>query len=446
MKNILIIAEYFAPNNIIAAIRVTKLAKYLKMERNYHVTVLTRKLYPHEVKDPILNKDIKYVDNYIAVGKDKKVQEITKTVQNYSNVTFSQNDANKSQKMRFGISTKNKLRKYLLNLRDWLRTEKFIHEAMKAIKETDKQFDVIISSFGPYSSAELGLNISKKYPKALWIMDMRDPFTKPFSTGRERRYYHRIARKVGEKADYFTAVSGPCASVYKQWGRDADIRIITNGFDRDDRAGLENGKKADLFKILYTGTIKRNRSDLTPLFRAVKELITEGKLKEEKICIEYAGFTYGLMLEAAKENNMQDFCKNYGFISRDESLRLQSEASLLLVASWNSTEETGILTGKVFEYLMQDKPLIALIAGQVGNSIFKEIIINANSGFLYEEVNKEADFINLKKYILKQYTLFENGEPLEYQPRLEYIEQFNWKNLALKFADIIESNKRTITM
>jgi len=431
MKNILIIAEYFAPNNIIAAIRVTKLAKYLKTVQNYHVTVLTRTLYPHELKDPILSRDIEYIDRYIAIGKKNKSERADKS-HTASLATFSGREK----------EVKSNLRKHLIKARDWVRTEKFIYEALNAIRKSDKRFDVIISSFGPNSSAILGLKISKRFPDAIWIMDMRDPFTKPFSTDKERRYYHRLASRIGQKADFFTGVSEPCTNVYKQWDRNTDIHIIENGFDRDDIAGIINENKSDIFRILYTGSIKRNRSDLTPLFRAVYELITEDKIKKETISIEYAGLTYGLMLEAAKECNMQDFCKDYGFVSRDESLRLQSEASLLLVASWNSSEETGILTGKVFEYLMQNKPLIALVAGEVGNSIFREIITNANSGFLYEEVNKETDFINLKEYILMQYTLFINDKKLKYEPNLGYIEQYNWKNLVIKFAKLIESNER----
>lgn len=433
MKNVLIIAEYFAPNNLIASIRVTKLAKYLKKEQNYHITVLTRKLYPHEVYDPVSSKDIKYVDHYIAVGK-----EINKA-QGNSSGTVSLAAASSVRKKEI----KSNFKIYLIQIRDWLRREKFIHDTLHAIKESDTQFDAIISSFGPYSCAKLGMKISKKFPNALWIMDMRDPITKPFAAEWNRRYHRGLAGRIAKRADYFTGVSEPCVSIYKQWRRDADIYVITNGFDRDDRAGLLYDKKSDLFKIIYTGTIKRNRNDLKPFFRALKELIAEGKINKDKICIEYAGFTYDLMHEAAKAFNMQGVCKNYGFVSRDESLRLQSEASLLLVASWNSNEETGILTGKMFEYLMQDKPLIALIAGEVGNSFFKEIVAGANSGFIYEEVNKEVDFRKLKEYIEKQYTHFMNDEPLEYHPNLEYIEQYNWKNLALKFANIIEAERKT---
>lgn len=67
MKNILIISEYFAPENIIAAIRPTKLAKYLKKTGKYHITVLTT-IKTSKTRDSILENDLQFVDDLINVN------------------------------------------------------------------------------------------------------------------------------------------------------------------------------------------------------------------------------------------------------------------------------------------------------------------------------------------------------------------------------------------
>ena len=48
------------------------------------------------------------------------------------------------------------------------------------------------------------------------------------------------------------------------------------------------------------------------------------------------------------------------------------------------------------------------------------------------------DYPNLKDYILDQYNRFIEEKPLKYNPNMEYIEQYNYKNLAKLFTNIIE--------
>jgi len=78
LKKIIIISECFAPNNKIAAIRTTKLAKYFKLKQNYNITVISRALRNDEIVDPILSEDLKYVDNHIIVGHSKYMKNLFK--------------------------------------------------------------------------------------------------------------------------------------------------------------------------------------------------------------------------------------------------------------------------------------------------------------------------------------------------------------------------------
>ena len=55
MKKILIICNYFAPDNTIAAVRITKIAKYLK-RYGYDIVVVAENRQ-ESIKDEILEKD-----------------------------------------------------------------------------------------------------------------------------------------------------------------------------------------------------------------------------------------------------------------------------------------------------------------------------------------------------------------------------------------------------
>ena len=284
----------------------------------------------------------------------------------------------------------------------------------------------------------IGLKIKKAAPHILWIMDVRDPFVKALTPKAKIKHLNKLAQEIGANADYFVGVTGPCVERFKQQGREADVRVVHNGFDRDDIIQRESDSISSFVRILYTGTITPIKDDFNPLFAALVDLITAGYVDSDKTRVEYAGKDYHLLHNTAARYGLQHICKNHGFVSRDLSLELQSECTILLMARWNNAGETEILSGKIFEYIMQDKPILALISGNLKDSKVKEIITNANSGFVYEEANKEEDFPRLKDFLLAHYRAFITGKSLEFSPDREYIEQFNWKNLAMKFADIIE--------
>ena len=150
MKHILVVFENFAPQNKISAIRLTKLVKYLKIEMNYQITVVTRKLAYDEIKDPLLGEDLKYVDEYIAVDypwvvfdmmpkrkrfRKKEDADIEKAV------LAKRNGRKKSLKMTAIM--------HYRAIRDKTRTKRHIKDAFSVIKSSLSKYDVMITSQGP---------------------------------------------------------------------------------------------------------------------------------------------------------------------------------------------------------------------------------------------------------------------------------------------------------
>jgi glycosyltransferase involved in cell wall biosynthesis len=276
-------------------------------------------------------------------------------------------------------------------------------------------------------------------------MDMRDPFIKQSTPKINAIQLRKLAKRIAEKADHFTGVNDSCVSIFRKHGRDKDISLITNGYDREEYIYEECNDKTDLLRILYTGTIfpAPDYYNFRPLFRAIAEFIKEGLMAADKIRVEYAGNEYHLLYEMAKSYSMQSICLNHGYVSRDIAMRLQSESSLLLSVSWyyKGETESGV-GGKTYEYLLRNKPILVLVAGNLKDSKFKEVIAKANCGFTYEEANDEADFSKMKNFILSHYHAIINNQPIEFKPNTEYIESFDWWNLAARFADIIEEKQK----
>ena len=90
MKKMVIVCNHFAPDNTIAAIRITKFAKYLQ-EHGYEVTVIAEHK-DDDIEDEILKKFC-YVAEYNARSANKEVEflmkrHIVKFEKAYGKITF----------------------------------------------------------------------------------------------------------------------------------------------------------------------------------------------------------------------------------------------------------------------------------------------------------------------------------------------------------------------
>lgn len=59
---------------------------------------------------------------------------------------------------------------------------------------------------------------------------------------------------------------------------------------------------------------------------------------------------------------------NHGYITRHESIQYQKFADGLLAFSYNSENSQGLITGKLFELIAVQKPIICIISGEKPNS------------------------------------------------------------------------------
>jgi hypothetical protein len=65
----------------------------------------------------------------------------------------------------------------------------------------------------------------------------------------------------------------------------------------------------------------------------------------------------------AEKYGLREVIDFRGGVRRQEALQIQQEADILLLLESNAPEARGVLTGKVFEYLMTDKPILLIGPG-----------------------------------------------------------------------------------
>ncbi len=129
---------------------------------------------------------------------------------------------------------------------------------------------------------------------------------------------------------------------------------IANGSDFDDFAGLEY-HRGDRFRITHTGSFFGKR-DPRPFLRA---LAGPGL---EDVVARFVGDFRSTDREWAAPLALGDRLELIPYVPRSRSLELQrdSDALLLLIPEAGGRGQ-GVLSGKVFEYLAAERPILAAV-------------------------------------------------------------------------------------
>lgn len=432
MKKILIISERFAPYFTIGAIRPTKIAKYFSPW--YEVTVLTSSKTGKI--DETLLKDLPCVSNLHVVGsnsRDMSLDENNRTRKTEATLTASLciRLVEKIKKYRRSVIFKPFIQLGII----WSQNS-FYRKGKKKTKElSQKNFDFIFSTFSTYSSHKLARILKSMSPSATWIADYRDPVYSPGISLFLKPWAKTFARRVTGKADIITAVSKGCLDNLFLDDHPRKV-VIPNGFDPNDISDIKYSMN-DKFTLSYLGGLYAGKRDLSPLFSVISELISENMLDINKIKIFYAGPSKSVFASQVGKYQLLNIADINDSIPRIEALRKQLGSHLLILATWNNAGEEGVVTGKFLEYMMMNRPIIALVSGNRKGSAVKSMMLEGNLGICYEEANKATDYTLLKNYVLKQYCHFTNNESLEFYPNQDYIQKFSYKNIAQEFINLL---------
>lgn len=445
---LLIVCEKFAPENTVGAIRMSKIAKYLKIDRNWSIDVITRS---RSIEDGM--GDAEYIDNFFYASEGALIKRIMALYKNYSTT-----ESYEKSKRELCEEIKSEERKNKLRIIDWFKSilatfyseitpRSYCRQAIKSIGKKYFKYDAIITSFGPESSHYIGRILKRKNPNLVWIADFRDPLAIGESTrGFLYLWAKSFSSRVCKDADCFTVASkGFTKCLNIKDNNKEKVRVITNGYDVDDFADLkieskkENGKNEKM-RFVYTGTLFSGSRDISVVFKALNELIHENRIQRSKIEIVYVGQHKTEFLRQYSLSGL-DVCVNArDVIPRKEALELQMSADILLVAAWNTVDYQGSLPLKIYEYLYVGKPIVCCVCGSAGDSEIKSIITKCNAGFCYEEARKEQDYIELKDTLLKYYHEFSNYGYIT--SKSNDINEYNYKYLANLFATEILKRKK----
>jgi glycosyltransferase involved in cell wall biosynthesis len=220
--------------------------------------------------------------------------------------------------------------------------------------------DVVLTTSPPNSVHLIGAAVQKA-TGVRWVADLRDSIVahphrraESFLVRAKEQGDHGVAKLVASRADAIVAVSEAIGAEMRERSPKGGVHVIANGSDFDDFAGLEHGP-SDRFRVTHAGSFFGKR-DPRPFLTAVKESGLDDTV------VRFLGDFRSTDREWAEAQGFGDRLELIPYAPRRRSLELQrdSEALLLLIPDAGGRGR-GVLSGKVFEYLAAERPIIAAV-------------------------------------------------------------------------------------
>jgi glycosyltransferase involved in cell wall biosynthesis len=314
-------------------------------------------------------------------------------------------------------------------------------ELLKIAKK--EKVDCILTTSPPHSVHFFGMNLKKKLGVP-WVMDLRDAiFDEP------NRDYSRFInsiqtpikwfyeKKFYRHADAIVSVSQPILDSICIRHSSIDCKkkthLITNGYDAEDfRAIKPISNQTDCLVVTYTGSFLGKR---TPEYflKALLFLIDQNKVNPSDIIIRFVGYFDEKLLSIIEKYSSTYPIQVIGFQPYEKALAYQAGSDLLLLVVGVREEEGGnqIFTGKLFEYLGANRPVIALAP----NGPLKETIEKGRFG----TVAPPKDIPKIAETFKCYYDQWKKEGTLSFNPDLELRKCFERKRLTEKLASIVEN-------
>ncbi len=430
-KRILIISYYFAPQNVIGAVRPTKLAKYLT-RMGHEVTVIAGGGLDGQI-DPTLERDLQELTDVHQLNewsplRDWYIHKRSKQQTPAAPVSAvpAAEPAEPSGLKKLILRAVDAVYVYL----DWFADRNFHRMAMRELKKLQGTYDVVFSTYASFAVHEIARHAKKTGLARKWFADFRDEVGMPFRFQEKRK--QRYMQMIRRDADVISAVS---EGFLEMMDFDDVGRVLSNGFDREDLPEVEACRQDDCLRVVYCGQMQDSRRevgdrDITPMFRVLRRLVDEKRLPPEKIKLVYAGREGALFTRYAALSGLEGCVEDHGQVSRKRSIALQKSSDILLMASHHMPSQKGILTGKLFEYMMMDKPIVCCMGGDLPNSGVKQVLHETGMGLCCEHANAQQDEEKLYAYVQSLVENWQNGGDLLEGKKEAEVESYAYPGLA----------------
>ncbi len=358
--NILLISYYFFPCSAVGAKRWSNFYKISNNDKEVNFTVLTANWKGKK----IYNKNIHYL------GKSIRYNPTNSITRKYNFVDFLKHPT-------LGIRSidKSLLSSWYKETKNWLD------------KNANKKYDVVISSFGPVASILLG-DKAKNIFKVPFILDLRDLIS---IQGQKKKIFilnfldNQIDKYFTRNVDLFLTVSSTSKNKSKKFYKKKVVTIYNSMEDElKKNIKLNFNNKNNELNILYMGTmgITRNPSNILDIFNNYSK-------NNKKLMISFKFASKDNPFDFIKKKKPYIKIKWLGYLNKKKLEIEKRQCNIFLLLEDQNENGNENITGKIFEYMNESKPIIASCNK---NSDINKIIKFSNTGMIINDQNDLLKF------------------------------------------------------
>ena len=378
--NVLIISNYFSPQESVGAQRPNAMCRYFSEEGD-RVFVISTPKGTGALRAELGGGDVSvYSVGYWGSGQ--KIDLVDGRFDVKKNVK-------KNKLLSVLKGTHRRLKKNIFcNFLD--PRSLWVPSAVRVARRLIMQFgiDLIISSSPAYPVHLVASRLKREFPKVFWSADYRDLWSgNPFFTGIDLFKNLEIKNEIAclRHADVITTVSHALADYLSQLhGKEAVV--YTNGYEsRDVKEKSESCVTSSGLprKLVYTGAYIDHLYDIRPFLKALE--MVSAHVKQSQLQVIFIGDNDAIKEKARQYPVAFSYIQFLGQVNREDALEAQVGADLLLFfgAQENGGKAIkGVVSGKIFEYMISRTEIMAI--GTSSDMEVGKIIQELQAGACYE--------------------------------------------------------------
>ena len=293
----------------------------------------------------------------------------------------------------------------------------------------------------PYSDHLLGLKVKEKYPELPWIADFRDEWTNnPYLLDKPHPAYRmdkerRMESLILEKADHLIAntpiMKANFVRLHPNLNLETRMTVIPNGFDPEDFEKIIVEPRSDgKFRITYTGALyERRKPDL--FLKALGNLVRDGRINRDTIRVSFIGsFKQDVMERLVQQNDLVGSVEAVSYMPHDECLKRMMGSDVLLLIEGGGPGSEAFYTGKIFEYIQTNRPILAVIPEKGAAA---GILRSTRTGLVCDWADEKA----IEGALEKLYSDWQN-QTLTLSPDYNEIGRYDRKALTQELAKLLD--------
>ena len=424
MKKALIIAYYWPPAGGPGVQRWLKFVKYLP---NFNVEPIV--YVPENPNYPIIDETLlDEIPNNITILR-QPIKEPYKLAGFLSR--------KESKRISKGIIHQPKSQTFIEKVLLYIRGNFFIPDARKNwVKPSveylskyiqENNIETIITTGPPHSLHLIGMQLKQKLG-VKWLADFRDPWTtigyhNQLKLSKKSATKHKqLEKEVLLNADEIITTSFTTSKEFQSIVN-KHVITITNGYDDQKKSSVELDKK---FTCSHIGSLLSQRNPEV-LWKVFQELINENEDFKNNFQLNLIGVVSEDVLNSIYKHQLKEYVNLIGYVSHQDAVSYQKQSQVLLLIEIDSKDTKCIIPGKLFEYMVSERPIIAI--GPKGADV-ETIIKQTNTGnyFTYN------DYESLKNLFLNHLKAFKDGN-LHTQPI--GLQKYHRKQLTKQLSELI---------